>query len=134
MTNSPFIEGFTLFELEFGVPRQDDGAADDNEFGNPDLTPPSETDPVNVTVTLRTTSDPKVLNLVGADATKVALKGRCVDPMTLPSGIVPGASCALEMNGVIGRFTLGPTWPSSVPAVEEALGQQIVGTWTSGSP
>lgn len=131
-SGSPFTDGFNLYTLSFvALASGEVELVQPEDGGNPVLQPVTGSMTVELVVTLRTTSDPKVLNLVGADVTKVPLKGRCVDPMAVPSGVAQGMTCPLDVNGVSGVFTMGPTWPPSVTAVEEALGQSINGTWSA---
>lgn len=132
-SSSPFVEGFRLYTLSFATTTNsgDSEFTEDPDNSNPILTPIGGSQPVELVATLRTTADPRVLMLVGADGIKVALKGRCVDPMEVPPGIIAGMECTLDIDGVQGVFKVGPSWHSSVIAVEEALGQTIIGTWTS---
>lgn len=88
--------------------------------------------PTVLQCTLKASSDPRILALVGSDGRTVALSGRCVDPMAIPPGLVAGTQSPLVVDGVAGTFTLGPTWPSAVPEVAEAIGEKIVGTWRAG--
>jgi len=124
-TNSPF-ESFNTFELRFEVKsgeRQRD--ANHNLVRGYSVV-------VELRCTLKATSDPRVLALVGADALTVGLRGRCVEPMQMPSSLRAGMTCPLEVNGVKGVFTLGPNWPGSIQEVTDALGSIIIGAWRAG--
>lgn len=124
-TSSPFVD-FVKYELTF---RTMDGELQEDENGNPvRVGTSSET----LICTLRATSDPRVLQMLGADALSVGLRGRCVEPMKLPEGLKPGATSPLTVNGTAGTFTLGPTWPSMLPEISDALGDQIIGSWQAG--
>lgn len=69
------------------------------------------------------------LEAADVDLSQFMLEGRFVDPMEKPSLLFPGAESPLVVNGMEGIFTLEPVWPGSIPAVTEALGERIFGTW-----
>ncbi len=126
MSNSPFSD-FRTYLLSFQVSAGTTTDASTGNFGDD-----TSFDAVELRCTLKASSDPRVVRLVGADATAVALSGRCVEPMAIPPNLRPGLTSTLVINEVTGVFTLGPTWPSPLAEVDEALGQRIVGTWKAG--
>lgn len=69
------------------------------------------------------------LEAAGTDLSQFMLEGRYVDPMVRPANLFPGATAPLTVEGVEGVFTLEPSWPGAIPAVTEALGERIFGTW-----
>lgn len=70
------------------------------------------------------------MEAAGVDLSKFLLEGRYVDPMVRPENLFPGAESPLVVEGIPGVFTLEPTFPGTIPAVTEALGERIFGTWT----
>ena len=121
--SSPFAGGvFTLTDLAFTTP---DGGSTLDEFGNP--VPTSVT--LTVTAYLKPTSDPRLVALAGADQAMVTLRGRCVTPMTLPLTLQAGSLASATIRGRPGVFKLAPPWPASIQAVEDALGEPILGAW-----
>ena len=129
MGNSPLADVFTLYDLMFAVPVGAKGT--DAVTGNP--TDSNIVNEIVVQCTLRSSSDPRVLSMVGADGLSVALSGRCVEPMALPEGLRIGSTASLIVNGIKGTFKLGPTWPSMVPEIQEAVGDRIIGAWRAGA-
>ena len=127
MSNSPF-QDFITHSLFFKIKGVGAVLAEDTDTGNVSAT---IEEIVALTCTLKATSDPRVLRLIGADATQVALSGRLVEPMVMPAGLSAGLTSPLRINDKAGLFTLGPVWPGMIQAVEEALGSRIVGSWKS---
>lgn len=74
------------------------------------------------------------LEAAGTDLSQFMLQGRYVDPMRRPANLFPGSTSPLTVEGVDGVFTLEPSWPGQIPAVEEALGERIFGTWRKRAP
>lgn len=127
MADSPF-SSFRTYELSFTKSTAGGGDPKTGNFGSG-----TSSTTIKLRCTLKASSDPRIVSLAGADGTVAALSGRCVDPMSLPNGLRPGLTSPLIINGVTGVFTLGPTFPSAVAEVEEAIGQKIVGTWKAGA-
>ena len=129
---SPFLDDeFITYELFFNAPAKVDSEFFQDANGNPVLEASPGNAPVRLQALLRPTYDPKIIAMMGADALSSTLRGRCVNPMNLPEGLIPGCKASLTVNGVEGVFTLGPAWRSIAVSIEEAIGQRLLGTWTS---
>lgn len=65
----------------------------------------------------------------GTDNT-IRVTGRCIDPMRLPDGVLPGAiaQCTISTStaSLVGELALNPSVPGAY-GVEEIIGQKIVG-------
>lgn len=132
LSNSPFShEVFSNYELFFENVYDENATFVNDENNNPVLQASPGESTIRIVALLRPTSDPRIISMLGADPQKIPFKGRCLDPMQFPNGLLPGAQAQLEINGVSGIFVLGPVTKSVVLAVQEVLGQQIIGTWSS---
>ncbi len=67
--------------------------------------------------------------VIGLNEHEITLQGRCLEPMSLPTGVGPGSEAALILYGRTGTFYLDPFVPSPIPELEEALGTRFVGHW-----
>jgi hypothetical protein len=105
----------------FNVP----GAFGTDSLGNPVAAATQET----VTLSLRGDGDADNAQFAGTD-NKIRVKGRCIDPIKLPDGVLPGAiaQCTISTNiaTLTGELKLDPVIPSAY-GVDEILGQEIRG-------
>ena len=116
--SGPFPPNCTLV---FQVPLTDVTAVDG--LGNPVAT----TSTVSVQCYLKKVSN-RGQSLDGADLSRVQVSGRCVEPTTLPAGILPGAKAQATAGSLTGEFYLqaGIAMPAEW-GIEAALGQKIEG-------
>jgi hypothetical protein len=133
-SDSPLSEDvFSNYELLFENVVDESAVFVTDANGNPVIqTGPGEA-AIRLVATLNPTAKPRVVAMLGADAQKILFEGRCVDPMQIPENLLPGAKAELVIGGVKGIFVLGPVLKSSLIAVQEAIGQGIIGTWASSN-
>jgi hypothetical protein len=87
------------------------------------------TEDSEVEVFLRVTRSPVLRALLGADEKSIAFEGRCVDPSTLPAGILDGATASMTVGAQTGVFRLVIDAPSLVAEIDTVMGQPIMGVW-----
>jgi hypothetical protein len=114
--------GLTTYTLTFQVPT---ATLRTNSRG--DKVPVTEATPVEVF--LEVTRSPVLRALLGADEKSVAFEGVCVDPKTLPAGILDGATATMTMGAQTGVFRLTIDAPSLVAEIDNVMGQPIIGVW-----
>jgi hypothetical protein len=121
MSGSPWAD-FKLSTLTF---RQGDGTPAIDATGNLSV----EAAPLIVKAYLQI--KPRSLAEVNVPAellNRVYLVGHCVEPMRLPSGLLPGSRAQAEVNGVSGTFVLALSLPDPL-GVSEITGDPIEGVF-----
>ncbi|MGL5915738.1 MAG: hypothetical protein ACRCZG_05710 [Culicoidibacterales bacterium] len=115
-------EVFEIITIEFEV--QNSMVITKDAFGNERTT----TDVISVQLKPRSASK-RYRDMIGLTEQVVLFDCRCVEPETLPDGIVAGTTGKLELNGLSGMATIEPIFFSSIKAVAEALGQRVFISW-----
>ncbi len=120
--SSPFFGVLRAFSLQFRVST---GTYERDARGN--LVPVVRL--VTILCTLRPLNAPFLRGVTGLNEHEITLQGRCLEPMSLPTGVGPGSEAGLILYGRTGTFCLDPFVPSPIPELEEALGTRFVGRW-----
>lgn len=101
----------------------------DPHTGNPVL---SRGETFEVPVRLVATDDPRIRDMVGADAAEVTLLGRwgTLDaPLLRPDGVKWGATSPLTLDGQRGTLTVQLAYPDADLFQERQFGARFLATW-----
>lgn len=123
----PLEERTRVTELIFTLPGN--GTIRDPKTGNPIPAPGT---PLTVAVRLAATDDPKIRDMVGADAAAVALVGRwgtLQAPQLRPPGVRWGSTAPLVLDGQRGELTVKLAHPDADLAQEQQFGARFLATW-----
>lgn len=85
---------------------------------------------------LKVTRNPATLTAVrssltnlGANQTTLVVRGRLIDPVTMPATLKGGMTAPLTLGGTPGTFHLAAPMPGVLPDLDQELGQEILGIW-----
>jgi len=93
---------------------------------------PTAGPPISVVARLEATTDPKVLDLVGADPVSAVLFGRWGapgQPLHRTAGIHWGSTSPLTLQGVTGVLTVKTAFPDDDPVQTAIHGEPFLATW-----
>jgi len=96
---------------------------------------PSPGVPLSVSARLEAVTDPKVVQLVGADPLSVPLFGRWGvpgQPQFRPAGVHWGSTSPLTLQGVIGTLTIRTAFSDDDPVQTAIHGEPFLGVWKAG--
>lgn len=125
----PLAERTRLEHLTFTV-----AGAGTVRDGRGNLVPAPGT-PLAVSARLSATTDPRIRDMVGADAATVVLVGRwgTLDkPLLKPAGVAWGSKAPLVLDGQAGTLTVKLAYPDPDLAQEQQFGSRFVAVWQAG--